>query len=232
MLHIGLFTMTIRECKFSTSLCYIVKRSIILFLLGFNSSLWIVIIWGQVGINAVCFTVDQKNTWGCFQLFDSEGWDRPSALTRSQHVEKKPPKPRNQQSRDPQGSAVELSHFRVHEKGILSFPPRPLTHGGNKAEALTLPFSDPPVGFGRRLHGRRGVAHHGVVVRRRAVTLQADVQSRVVQTEVQRRDGGQELVLLRVVQHRLFALTHCLHPENRERKTQNKVLVLFKVCNF
>lgn len=90
MLHIGLFTMTIRECKFSTSLCYIVKRSIILFLLGFNSSLWIVIIWGQVGINAVCFTVDQKNTWGCFQLFDSEGWDRPSALTRSQHVEKNP----------------------------------------------------------------------------------------------------------------------------------------------
>lgn len=63
------------------------------------------------------------------------------------------------------------------------------------------------------LHRWGGVAHHVVVVRRRAVTLQAGVQGRVVQTEVQRGDRGWELLLLRVTQHRLFTLTHCLHPE-------------------
>lgn len=66
-------------------------------------------------------------------------------------------------------------------------------------------------GRSRRLHRWGGVAHHIVVVRRRAVTLQTVVQGRVVQTEVQRGDCGRILLLLCVSQHRLFTLAHCLH---------------------
>lgn len=51
-------------------------------------------------------------------------------------------------------------------------------------------------GRSRRLHGRGGVAHHVVVVGRRAVTLKTGVQGRVVQTEVQRGDRRGELLLL------------------------------------
>lgn len=65
------------------------------------------------------------------------------------------------------------------------------------------------------LHWRSGVTHNGVVVWWRAVTLQACIQGRVIQTEVQRW----EFLLLWVAQHRLFTLTHCLHPEkHRDRK--------------
>lgn len=71
-------------------------------------------------------------------------------------------------------------------------------------------------GRGRMLHRWGGVAHHRVVVRRRAVALQAGVQGRVVQTEVQRRDHGRELVPVRVAPHRLFALTRRLHPEKQK----------------
>lgn len=76
-------------------------------------------------------------------------------------------------------------------------------------------------GRSRRLHRWGGVAHHVVVVRRRAVTLQTGVQGRVVQTEVQRGHCGWELLLLCVAQHRLFALTHCLHPGNTKRYSIN-----------
>lgn len=45
------------------------------------------------------------------------------------------------------------------------------------------------------------------------MALQAGVQRRVVQAEVQRGDGRRELVLLQVAQHRLLALADRLHPE-------------------
>lgn len=73
-----------------------------------------------------------------------------------------------------------------------------------------------PRGRGSMLHRGGGVAHHRVVVRRRAVALQAGVQGRVVQTEVQRRNPGGELVPVGVALHRLFTLTCHLHPEKHK----------------
>lgn len=57
----------------------------------------------------------------------------------------------------------------------------------NKAKALRLSVRASR-GRSRRLHRRGGVAHYGVVVGRRAVTLQTGVQGRVIETEVQRGD--------------------------------------------
>lgn len=71
-------------------------------------------------------------------------------------------------------------------------------------------------------HRRGGVAHHVVVVRWRAVTLQAVVQRRVVQTEVQRGNCRRELLLLHVVQDGLLTLAHGLHPGNALNKQINK----------
>lgn len=76
------------------------------------------------------------------------------------------------------------------------------------------------MGAAGRLHRWGGVAHHRVVVRWRTVTLQARVQGWVIQTEVQRADRWWELFLHWVTQHRLFALTHCLHPE-KHKETEN-----------
>lgn len=53
------------------------------------------------------------------------------------------------------------------------------------------------------------------------MALQAGVQGRVVQTEVQKGDGGKELVVLRVTQHRLFTLTRRLHPETHKQRENN-----------
>ena len=78
-------------------------------------------------------------------------------------------------------------------------------------------------GQGRRfLDRRRGVAHHRVVVRWWAVTLQASIQGRViqgcvVQAEVQGGNCGGVLLLLCVTPHRLFAFTHGLHSEITKR---------------
>lgn len=68
----------------------------------------------------------------------------------------------------------------------------------NKAKALRFSRWGGP---GRTLHRWGGVTDHIVVVGRRAVTLQAGVQDRILQAEVQRGDGRGELLPLCLGQH-------------------------------
>lgn len=81
----------------------------------------------------------------------------------------------------------------THESGDKRKRAKP---GGLEASGSLLEGAAGGGGGVLVLYRRGGVAHHVVVVGRRAVALQAGVQRRVVQAEVQRGDGRRELVLL------------------------------------
>lgn len=107
-----------------------------------------------------------------------------------------------------------FKHKHIWSRNVASFSLKYLLRDQSKDKRRTK--EEACGGRGRMLHRWGGVAHHRVVVRRRAVALQAGVEGRVVQTEVQRRDHGRELLPVRVAPHRLFTLTRRLHPEKQK----------------
>lgn len=137
------------------------------------------------------FTVDERNTWVCFQLFDISQWtwNERAALTLA-CVSKTGINSLQVSfllhSRCSGSWKVEKIHglfqsvlFKHFRRECHVFSPQTLLQNSPEIRAKNIgeqskglkAVSEVLHGWSRKLHRWGGVAHHGVVVRRRAVTL-------------------------------------------------------------